>query len=193
MYVRKFGNFLSTNTFQNCHIYEGRRLIRRHLSAPSSVFEILPLSTQKVCLNIVNCFTDATRGLKAKKAPTNSLFVETTANERAVTCKVYRRSSVFNEEWLKAWSFYRGTFFLSSRFREERKKKKGGKRRRKKLTRTNRFFEDGETCPHISRKWWLFIEIIHVLLLWKSYQGIESLRQHSSCFLLSKERVILYF
>lgn len=47
-----------------------------------------------------------------------------TANERAVTCKVYRRSSVFNEEWLKAWSFYRGTFFPPSRFREERKKKK---------------------------------------------------------------------
>lgn len=59
-------------------IFTREGLIPRHLSAPSSVFETLPLSTQ-VCLNIVNCFTDATRGLKAKKAPTNSLFVGTTA------------------------------------------------------------------------------------------------------------------
>ena len=68
------------------------------------------------------------------------------------------------------------SFFFSPRKREERKKEKK-KRGRKELTPTNRFFE---TCPHISRRWWLFIEIIHVLLLWKSYQGIESLRQHSS-------------
>ena len=75
-------------------------------------------------------------GWKRKKS-TDQQFVGTTANERAVTCKVYRRSSVFNEEWVKAWSFYRGTFFLSFFLPESEKKERKKKKKEKKGINAN--------------------------------------------------------
>ena len=142
----------STNTFENCDIYEGRRLIPRHLSAPSSaVFETLPLSTQKVCLNIVNCFTDATRGLKAKKKhrPTAcSSGLQLTREQSRVRFTDEVVSSMKNES--KRDRFIVGpSFFLFFSPKARRKKERKKKRRRKELTPTNRFFE---TCPHISRR-----------------------------------------
>lgn len=129
-----FRTLRSTNTFQNCDIYEGRRLIPRHLSAPSSVFETLPLSTQ-VCLNIVNCFTDATRGLKAKKAPTNSLFVGTysslqlTREQSRVRFTDEVVSSMKNDSkrdrFIVGFSFLLLAFGKKERKRRRKKVKKG--------------------------------------------------------------------
>lgn len=167
-----------------------RRLIPRHLSAPYSVFETLPLSTQEVCLNIVNCFTDATReGWKRKKhRPTACSSrpdsLQLTREQSRVRFTDAIASSMKNDS--KRDRFIVGPYFFLSREKKERKRRRG---RKKEINASESILcGRGETYPHVSRRWWLFIEIIHVLLLWKSYQGIESLRQHSSCFFTFKRK-----